>query len=39
MTPRYIDFTTHDVVVIGSNDTPNTHLMAHTLTETLNKKG
>ena len=37
MTHRYIDFTTHDVVVMGSNDTPSTHLMTHTFTETLNK--
>ena len=37
-THRYIDFTTHDKVVMGSSDTPNTQLIAQTLTETLKKK-
>ena len=28
MVHRYIDFSTYDVVVMGTCDTPNTHLMA-----------
>ena len=30
---RYTDFTTHDAVVTGSTDTPNTRLIEQTLTE------
>lgn len=35
---KYTDFPTHDVVVMGSSDTPSTHLMAQPLAETLKKK-
>ena len=38
MAHKYIGFTTHDVVVMSSGDTPNTHLITQTLTETLKKK-
>ena len=33
----YIDFTTPNVVVMGSSDTTNTHLIAQALTKTLKK--
>lgn len=34
---RCIDFTTRDIVIMGSSDTTNTRLRAQTLTETLKK--
>lgn len=36
---KYIHFTTYDVVLMGSSDTPSTDLTVQTLTETLKKEG